>query len=140
MKRLAPVFMVLVALAGSSACGYRTAVRPPEDTAPVIPGEATAERDGTVVVVRWKRAEHSADGRKLDDLAAFIVERRRDGEENWERIASVDVADQDKIRRRRDFSWRDTMAGPGPVRYRVMAVGDDGEEGPPTPEVIATTP
>ncbi|HXC52974.1 MAG TPA: hypothetical protein VN634_18960 [Candidatus Limnocylindrales bacterium] len=122
---------------GGSACGYRTAVRPPEDTAPVIPGTATVERDGDVAVVHWKRAEKSADGKKLYDLASFIVERQRDGDESWERIATVDVADQDKIRRRHDFSWRDTSAGSGVVRYRVIAVGEDGEEGPPTPPAAA---
>ena len=97
----------------------------------MIPGIVRVERDADVAVIRWKRAEHSADGTKLYDLAAFVVERRREGEDAWERIATVDVADQDKIRRRHDFSWRDTTAGGGPVAYRVIAVDEDGEEGPP---------
>jgi hypothetical protein len=126
----------------SAACGLRTPVRPPDETAPIIPGVVEAVRDGTVVVVRWNRAEHSADGHKLDDLAAFVVERKRgdqeQGEDLWERIARVDVADQEKYRRRHDFSWRDTTAGDGPVSYRVLAVDDDGQEGPATAAASAT--
>lgn len=131
--------IVVAALLAASvaACGLRTPVRPPEDTAPVIPGTAEAVRDGEVVVVRWKRAERSADGLRLDDLAAFVVERQREGEVAWERLARVDVADQEKIRRRRHFSWRDTRAGSGAVSYRVFAVTADGQEGPPTPAATA---
>jgi hypothetical protein len=128
-----------LAMSGS-ACGYRTAVRPPEDTAPVIPGTAEAVRDNGAVVVRWHRAERSADGLRVDDLAAFVVERQRAGEESWERIAMVDVADQDRIRKRRNFSFRDTVAGPQPVSYRVLAVTAEGQEGPPTPAALATEP
>lgn len=134
-------FALALALAFEvAACGLRTPVRPPEATAPVIPGKVEAVREGSLVVVRWKRAEHSADGEKLDDLAAFVVERRRGEADLWQRIATVDVVDQEKIRRRRDFTYRDSEAGDGPVSYRVTAVCEDGQEGPPTAAVEATEP
>ena len=133
------ISLALAAVLGvtSAACGFRTDVRPPESTAPVIPGVVRVERDENGVVVHWKRAENSADGKKLYDLASFVVERQRPGEESWERISTVDVADQDKIRRRHDFSWRDTSAGSEKVSYRVLAVDKDGEEGPPTAPAVA---
>jgi predicted small lipoprotein YifL len=128
---------IVLALAGSlAACGLRTPVRPPEKTAPVIPGVVTATRDGTVTVVRWKRADFSADGEHLDDLTGFVIERKRSGEEVWQRVGTVDVVDQEKIRRRRDFSWRD-REGDGAGTYRVLAVCSDGQEGPPTEPALA---
>lgn len=129
--------VVAVALASvAAACGLRTPVRPPEDTAPVIPGEVTARPDDGVTVVRWKRAEHSADGLPLDDLAAFVVERRLPGEETWQRVATIDVVDQEKIRRRQHYSWRDPEPAAG-AAYRVLAVTADGQEGPPADAVVA---
>lgn len=113
-----------------AACGLRTPVRPPEATAPVIPGEVSAERTGGAVVVRWNRAKDSADGERLGDLAAFAVERRRVGEEVWQRVAKIDVDDMEKVRRRKDFSWRDEQAGEPAPAYRVIAICADGQEGP----------
>lgn len=121
-----------------SGCGLRTAVRAPEDTAPVITGAVTSRRDGNAVVVRWNRAERSVDGVRLDDLAAFAVERRRAGDASWQRIAKVDVVDQEKIRRRRDFSYRDEEAGDADADYRVIAVCADGQEGPPADATART--
>jgi hypothetical protein len=135
-RGLTPIFRRLALAAaiatGVAACGYRTPVRPPEDTAAVIPGAVETRRDGDAVIVRWKRAERSADGMRLDDLAAFIVERRRAGEDAWTRIATIDVVDQEKIRRRKDFSWRDEQAGTEPYEYRIIAIDGAGEEGVPT--------
>ncbi|MFN2424951.1 MAG: hypothetical protein ABR587_00740, partial [Candidatus Binatia bacterium] len=88
--------VALLVAATIAACGLRTPVRPPEDTAPIIPGTATVTREDDALVVQWKRAERSADGMKLDDLAAFVVERRRDGEDAWQKVATVNVVDQEK--------------------------------------------
>ena len=121
-----------------AACGLRTPVRPPEATAPIVPGAVTATHDGDVIVVRWKRADRSADGQHLDDLAAFVVERKRGNEDVWQRVATIDVVDQEKIRRRHDFSWRDTDVTAAQTSYRVLAVCADGQEGPPTEAALAT--
>ena len=130
-KGLRAAALALALGATFAACGLRTPPRPPEDTAPVIPGVVSAEREGKLVVVRWKRAERSADAMRLDDLAAFVVDRKRDGEQQWQRVGTVDVVDQEKIRRRREFAWRDAEAGSAAVSYRVRAVCADGQEGPP---------
>lgn len=128
---------LLVTTALTASCGLRTPVRPVEDTAPVIPGVVQATREDGVVAVRWNRAERSADGQRLDDLAGFVVERKREGSDTWERVAAIDVVDQEKIRRRRDFTWRDAEAGVAPVSYRVRAVCADGQEGPATAPATA---
>ena len=129
-RRFGIALAIVAATTLSAACGMRTAPRPPEDTAPVIPGAASASRDQGEVVLRWPRAERSADGKRLDDLSAFVVERRRDGEAEWQRVGRVDVLDQEKFRRRHDFSWREPQ--PAAASYRVIAVCADGQEGLPT--------
>lgn len=118
-----------------AACGLRTPVRPPEDTAPVIPGTPTVTHESNATVVRWKRAERSTDGERLTDLAAFAVERKK-GDGAWERVGTVSVVDQEKIRRRNSFTWRDSDV-PAGATYRVIAVTADGEEGPPNEAVEA---
>lgn len=129
-----------LAVALAAGCGMRTPVRPPEDTAPVIPGDVEAVREKDGVAVHWHRAEHSADGEKLTDLTAFVVERKRGGEEAWERVATVSVVDTDKIRRKKDFTFHDRDAGSGPASYRVIAVCSDGQEGPPAGPAEAAEP
>jgi hypothetical protein len=139
-SRLARI--ALCAVLTAAACGVRTPPRPPQATAPILSGTVDAVRSGSIVTVHWNRAERSADGRRLDDLAAFVVERRleSDGADAlWQRIATIDVVDQDKIRRRHDFKYRDATAGNGKVEYRVLAVCADGQEGPPSAAVTATT-
>lgn len=123
--------VLLIALAiGVAACGLRTLPRPPEDTAPVIPGIVRQTTEGDAVVLRWKRAATSADGMKLEDLAGFVVEKRSGDEQPWQRVATIDVTDQEKFRRRNDYSWREEDAAAAGASYRVFAVCADGQEGP----------
>jgi predicted small lipoprotein YifL len=134
-RSLAVALALSIAVA---ACGLRTPVRPPEDTAPVIPGTPTVTREADVTVVRWKRAVRSADDMRLDDLTSFVVERRKSGTDAWEPVGTIDVVDQEKIRRRSSFSWRDADASAGEASYRVIAVTADGQQGPPNEAVVAT--
>jgi predicted small lipoprotein YifL len=118
-----------------AACGLRTPVRPPEDTAPVIPGTPTVTREADSTVVRWKRATRSADDMRLEDLASFVVERRSSTSDGWTPVGTIDVVDQEKIRRRDNFAWRDTDASAAGASYRVIAVTADGQQGPPNEAV-----
>jgi hypothetical protein len=139
--RHAAAVVVAAALSATlaGACGLRTPVRPPEDTAPVVPGAVTVTRTEEEAVVRWPRAERSVDGERLDDLAAFVVERRASDSEPWSQVATVSVVDQEKIRRRNSFSWHDPAPAPG-VSYRVFAVTADGQAGPPTAPAVTPPP
>jgi hypothetical protein len=134
-----PLAVVLALSIAAVACGLRTPVRPPEDTAPVIPGTPTVTREADVTIVRWKRAVRSADDMRLDDLTAFVVERKKSGSDAWEPVATIDVVDQEKIRRRNSFSWRDTDASAGDASYRVIAVTADGQQGPANEATLAPT-
>jgi len=127
-------------LALAPACGLRTDPRPPEETAPVVEGEVTlAAKDGGIEVT-WRRAERSVDGRRLYDLAAFVVERAEQPGEFAE-IARIDVIDQEKLRRKSRFRHVDRPAvSTGTVWYRVRAVTEDGETGPPSQVAAVTLP
>jgi hypothetical protein len=138
-RAIAAVLLVALTLA-AAGCGLRTAVRPPEDTAPIIPGKVEAVRESDGVAVHWDRADHSADGERLTDLTSFIVERKRGGDGAWERVATLSVVDQDKIRRKKEFTFHDRESGSGPVSYRVIAVCSDGQEGPPAGPAEAVEP
>ncbi len=129
--------LALAALLGAGACGFKTAPRPPEHTAPVIPGalEAALTVDG--VRLSWQRAENSADGQALYDLAAFRVERSS-GNSAFETVATVEVTDAERVRQSSEFSFTDTEAGLGRKRYRVSAVSADGQQGPPIGPVAVT--
>jgi predicted small lipoprotein YifL len=132
---------VLVALClVVTACGLRTPVRPPEETAPVIPGTPTVTREAEATVVRWKRAIRSADDMRLDDLASFVIERRSSLSDAWTPVGTIDVVDQEKIRRRGSFAWRDTDASAANASYRVIAVTADGQQGPPNEAVAGDPP
>ncbi len=128
------VLAVAVGLLGAAACGFKTDPRPPEYTAPVINNAPEAEVDGTTVELVWKRAETSADGRELYDLAGFIVERSS-GSAPYGRIDTVAVTDQEKLRRQARFRYDDEQPPLGMVSYRVRAFTADGQEGPPSPAV-----
>lgn len=125
-------------LATTAGCGLRGNPRPPEFTMPVIPGTVQVARDARGVVLRWQRPERSADGERLEDLSAFVVEKKGEGDAEWLEVATIDVVDQEKIRRRRDFSWRDPDAGP--AAYRVTAVCADGQRGEPVDAVAKPSP
>ncbi len=135
MKRPA-IFLVLAlaAVVAAPGCGYRTAPRPPEHTAPLVAGrpEATAS-EGQVNLV-WDRATTSVDGMELYDLAAFLVERRT-GEEGYRTVAEISVTDQERIRQQARFRASDTDPPAGRVAYRVRAVNADGQLGPPSAAV-----
>ncbi|HYB98889.1 MAG TPA: hypothetical protein VEC57_07095 [Candidatus Limnocylindrales bacterium] len=122
------------------ACGLRTAPRPPEDTAPVMEGQVTAQASDGKVELTWKRADRSADGRRLEDLAAFVVERAEQPGE-FAPVARVDVVDQERFRRRTRFRHvDDPPAGAATVWYRVRAVTADGQEGPPSAPAAISPP
>jgi len=121
------------------ACGLKTAPRPMEDTAPLVPSAPrVVVSEGGEISVSWQRAEHSHDGARLYDLAGFSIERDSGG--GFEEIARVTVNDNQRIRPQRDFEARDDQALPGRLSYRVRAFLADGQRGQPSPASSITLP
>ncbi len=121
----------------ASACGFKTAPRPPADTAPVVESPLKVDVSKGTVDLSWKRSEHSADGLPLYDLEAFVVERSSNGED-YAIIGTIDVRDHDKVRKQAEFSFSDPSPPPGKNLYRVRARNADGQLGPATKAVAVT--
>ncbi|RMF24035.1 MAG: hypothetical protein D6760_04180 [Deltaproteobacteria bacterium] len=128
-------------LVSAVACGVKTAPRPPEDTAARPPRAVRAVAvPGGRVRLEWKRPEHSVDGRRLDDLARFAVERSTRGGP-YERIGTVDVLDPNKLRPRSSYHYVDTPSTPlEELHYRVRAIAADGQEGVASQPVAVQSP
>lgn len=122
------------------ACGLKTAPRPPEATAPVVPGDLNVKTSKDGVRVVWDRAQYSADGQPLDDLSTFVVERRDPASEKWSPVASIDVTDNTRLRKAEKFSWIDREAPQSGASYRVHAVNADGQAGAPGAEATWIAP
>jgi hypothetical protein len=124
---------VLVLATAIASCGYKTNPRPPEDTAPVVPGELALAATAEGVRVVWNRAEKNAAGEGLYDLAGFLVERSPAAGDTWITVTRIPVTDNARFRRAEKFSWVDPSAGTGAWLYRVRAFTADQVVGPPTP-------
>jgi len=131
MKALRPlVVLACTMLLAAPACGVRTRPRPPEDTAIEMGALKAARRDDGTVRLGWPRPKHSADGRKLVDLAGFVVERRTLGTEFVE-VAVVPVTDNQRVRPQQTFTYTETPPAGETVFYRVHAFDLAGQHGPP---------
>jgi hypothetical protein len=123
--------LLLSAVLLLGACGVRTPPRPPENTAPLMTGQALATRNGDgSVTLSWKRPATSVDGTRLDDLAGFEIERLSANGE-WEVITTLAVTDAKRINPRSNWSHTDTTAPPGIPDFRVTPFLEDGQRGSP---------
>ncbi len=136
---LAAAAVTLTALAVSSGCGMRSSPRPPEDTAIVLETpKAVRNADGSIAI-EWKRPEQSADGKRVRDLAGFVVERGT-VEEGFTELAIVPVIDNEKIRPQRKFSYTDEDPPATTVSYRIRAFDDYGQRGLPASTGFSDAP
>ncbi len=115
------------------SCGHKTPVRPPEWVAPEAIGDLALDIDSkkNVVVLKWGRPQEYVDGSEMDDLGGFVVLRATEegqGKESaFTQVATITVADRDRFRKAKKFSYTDTQLTAGVLyRYRVQAVTLDG--------------
>ena len=116
-----------------SACGHKTAVRPPEWASPEAIGDLALDIDNkkNVVVLKWGRPQEYTDGSDMDDLGGFVVLRatdeRQGKESGFTQVATITVEDRDRFRKAKIFRYTDTQLTAGILyRYRVQAVTLDG--------------
>ncbi|MFM7735129.1 MAG: hypothetical protein ACKPBU_04010 [Alphaproteobacteria bacterium] len=110
----------------AAACGRKALPRPPQWVIPESPAplEVTTVDDG--IKLSWRRPTKYVDGRSLDDLGRFDVERACLGFP-FEKVAELDVDDRARFRRNRAFAWIDRSPQPAePCHYRVTAWTLDG--------------
>lgn len=125
------------ALLALAACGIRTDPRPPEDTMARAPTKITAAHAGTTVVVEWRSPGESVDGKRLIDLARFVVERRA-GAESFAPIGETAADTTHRLRPIRQYTFVDASPVGDDAEYRVVAYTADGQRGEPSEPARAT--
>jgi len=108
-------------------------VRPPEWVVPETIGDLALDVDNkkNVLVLKWGRPNEYADGSDMDDLGGFVIlratEEAQGKESGFTQVATIAVADRDRFRKAKKFSYTDTQLTVGVLyRYRVQTVTLDG--------------
>lgn len=134
--------VLMLAAVAWSACGRKTAVRPPEAVAPATITTLTVANMIEGVRLSWRRPKSTADGGNLFDLAGFTIERSVGGGP-FALLTSIDVADRDRLRQVRRFRYVDSDTQVGELyRYQVFASTLDGYVSMPSnsAEVVRSVP
>jgi hypothetical protein len=130
MRRRSPWPIVMLALCAGliilSACGRKTAVKPPELVAPEAISNLAAINAADGVALTWARPTKYADGARMADLGAFRVERRTESTP-FASLATIEVTDRERIQQERRFRWLDVDTTVGEIyEYRVISSTTDG--------------
>jgi len=108
------------------ACGRKTPVRPPELIAPQRIDNLTASNASDGIQLSWHRPTKYADGTRMTDLGGFRVERATPGTP-FAPVATIEIADRDRIRQEQRFRWVDPDTQVGETdEYRVISFTTDG--------------
>lgn len=138
MTVVARASLLAAALLALAACGIRTDPRPPEDTMARAPTQVKAVRSGTTVVVEWRSPGESVDGKRLIDLARFVVERRSGGT-SFAPIGETAADTTHRLRPIRQYSFVDESPLGDDAQYRVVAYTADGEPGEASEPAFVTS-
>ena len=95
------------------------------------PTNLTAVRKGTTVVVEWRSPGNSVDGKRLVDLARFVVERRA-GDEPFVTVGETAADTMHRLRPIRQYTYVDETPLSGDAEYRVVSYTADGQRGVPS--------
>jgi hypothetical protein len=131
MTRAVRAPLLAAAVLALAACGIRTDPRPPEDTMARAPTQLTAVRKEASVVVEWRSPGESVDGKRLTDLARFVVERRV-GNEPFAMVGETAADTTHRLRPIRQYSFVDERPVGDDAEYRVVPFTADGQRGVPS--------
>ncbi len=126
----------------SAGCGKRGAPRVPEWTVPAAITDLRARVENHGIVLGWSRPRVALDGRRLTDLAAFVVLRKSTRADcpqcraTYRQRAVVRVEEPGWFFRQVEYGYTDRDLRAGTVyRYRVRARLSDGSAGGPSNDV-----
>jgi hypothetical protein len=112
-------------LAGVLACGRKTVVRPPELVAPKTVAQLALDSTPDGVRLRWSRPTETVDGKSMEDLGGFVIERA-ETTLGFHEIARAPVTDRGHFQKLKRFEYLDRDVVPGTVlHYRVIAFTTD---------------
>jgi len=126
---------VLVAGVGALlvACGQKTPPVAPELVRPRAPSALTATATAEGIRLVWHRPETYTGGKRMRDLARFLIERASgEGAPGFVRVGELELDDRLRFRQERRLEWIDHDATPGQsYLYRVTSVTLDGDRSKP---------
>lgn len=141
------LFCCLLPLALSllfSACGKKGDPRAPEMAVPEPIKDLRAEAQPRGIALTWSRPARYIDGQELRDLGGFVIFRKEisktcpDCPVPYRQRAKVDVEDQDKLMKKKQFRFVDQELAPQKIyRYRIFSRLLDDSLSDPSNEVEA---
>ncbi|MCK6555252.1 hypothetical protein L6Q96_11845 [Candidatus Binatia bacterium] len=141
-RRRAGWGLLPIAILGAvAACGRKGAPRPPQDVVPASITDLTATQTPTGIELAWSRPTTFADGKRLQELAGFAVDRWTEvgADAPPGRLAELPVTDRERFRKIKRFVYLDTTTIVGiSYRYRVVSYTDDGYVSGPSNLVAIT--
>ena len=110
------------------ACGQKTPPVAPELVRPRAPSSLAASATAEGVRLAWNRPQTYTGGKRMNDLARFIIERAPgEGPAAFVRVGELELDDRMRFRKERRLEWVDHDATSGQAYlYRVTAVTLDG--------------
>jgi hypothetical protein len=104
----------------------------PELVRPEPASELAATRVPDGVRLTWQRPLRYSGGQRMNDLGHFTIERAAAADAPFEKVATVEVTDQERFQKERRIEWIDRDAKPGDrYLYRVTAETLDGYRSAP---------
>jgi len=126
--------LALLAGALPLACGNKTALRPPGMIQPRPATSLEARSTPTGVTLSWRRPVTYTGGSRMSDLGGFDIDRAPagGGPEEYLRVGTMNLEDQQRFRQDRSLEFTDTTAIPDMrYSYRVVAFTLDGYRSEP---------
>lgn len=137
------IFLIGTAVAlALSGCGSKGPLRAPEGAVPEPIKELHGKAGKQGIDLTWPRPTRYVDGKELNDLVSFVIFRKEIAKScpecpaPFRQLATVDVEDQQKFMKRKQFGYVDQAVQPQTVyRYRVFSKVADGTLSEPSNEV-----
>jgi hypothetical protein len=143
--RLAMLVLGSILALSGIGCGAKGALRAPQGAVPEPITDLRAKAGTQGVVLTWGRPTRYVDGKELNDLASFVIFRKEVVKDcpqcpsPYRQLATVDVEDQQKFMKRKQFGYVDQEVKTGMVyRYRVFSKVADGSMSDPSNEAEVT--
>ena len=131
-----------------ASCGAKGPPRTPQGAVPETIKDLRGKAGKQGIDLTWTRPTRYIDGKELSDLAAFVIFRKEIAKNcpecpaPFRQLATVNVEDQQKFIKRKQFGYVDQELKPQTVyRYRVFSkVMDDSLSAPSNEVEVAWRP
>lgn len=124
LSALLGVFFLLM-----GGCARRGPLRAPEEVRPEAIRDLQARRVNSEVELTWSRPRRSEAGQRLDEIAAFVIERQCAGGNgvSFAPLTTVETRERGRFRKVRSYRYRhEVQPELLPCRYRVVSKTYDG--------------